>query len=253
MLSINAFQELRGKMLEALNISNSILTDKKELVKTVDAIRLELPGISERCTSIPRLSDLLKPIIDEVQQSTADIKQYSENLQSSITSANDSMNKIVSLTEEVDTAVGTSQKYFSACVWTSTIFFIVLLVMLVGSIFVTYEISNFLTKVTNSVWLWPVFSVLLILNWLFVSLFFAASLSGSDICVQPDAVTYSVLAANSEGLDTTIYLNLVNYITVGHSFFLQPRIHFRSYLLSVCCCSRVVRSGKQPFSLIILM
>jgi hypothetical protein len=41
------------------------------------------------------------------------------------------------------------------------------------------------------------------------------------ICVQPDQITYSILAANSKGLDSTIYLNLVNYITVCKSACLQ--------------------------------
>lgn len=216
----NAFAEvrlgtsnLRGKMQAALNISNSILTDQKELVKTLDAIQLKMPEVSTECSSIPRLGDIIQPIIDQVKGSTAEIEKYSDLLESSLVSANDSMDRIVSVTEEVDSSVDTTQKYFVACVWTSTLFFIVILTMLLGSLLVTFEKSGWLTKLTTSVWLWPLFAILLILAWIFATLFLAASLSGSDICVQPDNVTYSVLAANSEGLDSTIYLNLVNYIT----------------------------------------
>ena len=93
--------------------------------------------------------------------------------------------------------------------------------MLAGSLFVTYEVSKCLTKLMTSAWLWPLFAILLILAWVFTTLFLAASLSGSDICVQPDQIAYSVLAANSKGLDSAIYLNLVNYITVSNSACLQ--------------------------------
>eukprot|EP00804_Cyclotella_cryptica_P011550 CCRYP_012069-RA/>CCRYP_012069-RA protein AED:0.05 eAED:0.05 QI:236/1/1/1/1/1/6/761/608 len=216
----NAFAEvrlgtsdLRGKTLEALNISNSILADQKELVKTVDTIQVKVPEISKQCSSIPRLGEIIQPIMDQVKGSTAEIKKYSGLLESSLVSANDSMDRIVLITEDVDTTVDTTQKYFVACVWTSSLFFVVILTMLVGSLLVIYEKSNRLTQLTTSVWLWPLFAILLILAWVFATLFLAASLSGSDLCVQPDEVTYSVLAANSEGLDSTIYMNLVNYIT----------------------------------------
>ncbi|KAL7516452.1 hypothetical protein ACHAWX_001473 [Stephanocyclus meneghinianus] len=205
--------DIRGKSLAALNISDSILTDEEKLVMTVAALKLKMPEIATQCSSIPGLGDIIQPIIDQVNGSTAEIEQYSGQLESSLTSANDALNRIVTMSEDVDNTVDKTQQYFVACVWTSTIFFIVVVGILVGSLFVTFERSNFLTKLTTSAWLWPLFAILLILAWVFATLFLAASLSGSDVCVEPDEVAYNVLAANSEGLDSTIYLNLVNYIT----------------------------------------
>lgn len=75
---------------------------------------------------------MIQPIIDQVTEYTTDIEQYSDLLQSFLISAYDTMNRIISITEEVDATVDTAQKYFDACVWTSTLFYIVILAMLVG-------------------------------------------------------------------------------------------------------------------------
>jgi len=117
---VRIFQDLQDKMQAALNISNFILADKKALAKTVDAIQLMIPGISNQCSSIPHVGDMIQPIIDQFQHFTTNIERYSVLLESSLISANDSMNSIVSATKEVDTAVDKMQKYFVACVWVST-------------------------------------------------------------------------------------------------------------------------------------
>ena len=208
--------------LKAINISHSILADEKALQTVVGAIQVKIPEIEELCASKRFIGDIIKPIINDFQGSMHEIDEYSRLLRTSLDSANDAMDTIVAITQDVDTGVDTAQKWFIVCVWISAFFFIVVVAVMVCCILIAaYEKYNWFTTTINAIG-WPLFSVLLFLVWLFTSLFLAASLSGSDVCIQPDEAVFSFLENgfrnnDTKGVEHAIYLNLVNYVMVRES------------------------------------
>lgn len=225
-------QDIRDKVLEALNISHSILTDEGRLVKTVDSIQEKIPTIDELCSSKPLIGNFVQPIIEKFHGATDDSERYTKLLRDYLTSANEAMEGIVVLTKQVDSTVDDAQKWFTICVWVSTFFFIVVVGMIVGCLMAVNEKSNRLTKITTSMWIWPLFSLLLLLVWIFATLFLAASLSGSDICVEPDEIVYSVLSDKepAEGLKLAVLKNLMNYVTVSTLFLTRHNLHLHESL-----------------------
>lgn len=202
--------------MRGLNISHSILADEEALQVQLNTVQTKLPEIKELCASKAFIGDIIEPIMKNFDESVSEIEQYSQVLRTTLSSSNQAMDTIVTVTNDIDTGVDTAQKWFIVCVWISTFFFVVVVAMLVCSAFVANDKYNCFTKTITAIG-WPFFSILLFLVWVFSSLFLAASLSGSDICVSPDEVVFAALNEgfkDSEGAEHAVYLNLVNYVMV---------------------------------------
>lgn len=210
-------QNIRGVTREGLEISSSLLADDKSLNQVIGAIQLKIPEIEDLCSSKPFIGDIIEPIINDFKGSIEEIEKYSNLLRNSLSHANDAMYAIMNVTNDFDTGVDASQKYFILCVWVSTFFFVVVVMMLVCCTLVTYEKVNCYTATINTIG-WPLFSLLLFLVWLLASLFLATSLSGSDVCVDPDKAVFAGLqyglGGSTDAVEHAVYLNLVNYIMV---------------------------------------
>jgi hypothetical protein len=192
------------------------LADEKSLQEWLDTIQVKLPEIKELCASKPFIGDIIQPIMKDFDESMNEIEEYSQVLRASLSSSNQAMDTIVTVTNEVETGVDTAQKWFIVCVWISTLFFVVVVAMLVCTAFVANDTYNCFTKTITTIG-WPLFSILLFLVWVFSSLFLATSLSGSDICVSPDEVVFAALNdgfRDTQGAERAVYLNLVNYVMV---------------------------------------
>lgn len=184
----------------------------------VHDIEPKMSQVEELCHSKPFVGDYIEPIISDFKGTIGVINDYSQELRSVLTSANNAMGDIVNVTNKVDTGVDSAQKYFIVCVWISSFFFVVVVAMMACCLLLIFEKRSCFTRTVDAIG-WPLFSILLFLVWVFTSLFLAASLSGSDICVEPDEIVYNALVLgygekNTEGIEHTVYLNLVNYVMV---------------------------------------
>ena len=217
-LTVQIFsQSIREVTRKGLDISSSLLADDKSLNLVVDAIQLKIPEIEGLCSSKPFIGDTIEPIITDFKGSIEEIEKYSDLLRNSLSRANDAMYTIVNVTNNIDTGVDTSQKYFILCVWVSTFFFVVVVMMLVCCFLVTCDKVNCYTTTINTIG-WPLFSLLLFLVWILASFFLATSLTGSDICIDPDKAVFAGLqyglGESTDAVGHAVYINLVNYIMV---------------------------------------
>jgi len=195
--------------LDLNNITSSFLNDKKTLLDVFRQTQRDLGG--DMCRGNGLVARRLTSVIDGF---ASDVDHLSVMIDETIAAFGGDLQEVVSIIDGVDDKIGSTDIYFYTAMFIIGLLDVIIVSMLVVTYFSARGISNCFTRFSTNVILWPVFSIFLVLAWIFTLVFLVTSLAGSDFCVEPDKILEDFLR-QFEGSFTSVIFGYVIFYTSG--------------------------------------
>lgn len=194
------------ELTDGLLLAERDLDDEMEPSREVAAERED----GSICGLDSELSVSIRNVYDEL---STNVDEFKGMLEGSLASFGDDLRSLVSLTEEIDSSLDQADIFFYILIAISVIIIGLIAAMLVGVFFAWKGINNCFTIAIRYAIIWPLFIFVLILSWIFATLFLVASLAGADFCISPDQYVQSLLNRNADEFDGIIFGFVLYYIS----------------------------------------
>lgn len=194
----NSLDEVRGGLglvqvaaYKAIELTDNVLMEGEEIDQEMDPTReVATANGGEICGLDSETSQQIRELYDGLSQGVDDLK---EMLSGSLDTFGNDLRNLVTLTENIDKQLDSADIIFYVLVVISAVLIGLILCMLAGVFFAWKGLSNCFTRCIQYAIIWPLFVLLLVLNWIFATLFLVLSLAGADFCVSPDQITQNVI------------------------------------------------------------
>jgi hypothetical protein len=204
----NSLHIVESTALESVNLTMSVIESKHKLLSGLNET------ISETGSGFCQGSgQLATEIREEGQQLVSDIKEMSSAVDASLKSFSTDLMTVANMAKGINNDLQTASGFFYALVAISIVIFVLICIMLAVTVLSAKDISNCFTKCVTCALIWPVFVFLLVLSWIFATLFLVFSLAGSDFCYKPDQIVITVLNQNKDKFDSVIFAFIIYYVS----------------------------------------
>jgi hypothetical protein len=162
------------------------------------------------CGADSQTSAQIKEIYDQLVTQVDELKVLIED---NLANFGDDLRQLIKITEDVDSSLDSADIFFYILIAISCCIIGIILAMLVGVFFSAKGVSNCFTRCITNVILWPTFTFLLVLSWVFATLFLTTSIAGADFCITPDVYVTALLNKNKDKFDSAIFAFIIFYVS----------------------------------------
>ncbi len=171
------------------------------------------PDVGEEpiCGLDSELSTRIRSLYTEL---TANIDSLKSTLVENIGSISRDVQNGLNELKVMEKYIGLSAKFFNGLITMTSVLITLIVLMMAGVILSMKGVSNRFTRCIPCALRVPVFTIFLIMSWIFATLFLATGLAGSDFCLDPDKYVEGFLYAHEDMFSGMLFGFLVYYVTV---------------------------------------
>jgi len=194
---------------KAIDVTDSVIMGSKDVYEKLE-VNQSVDSLGSICGLDGEVSVQIESVYRELK---TNVDQFKNELEGSLDAFGDDLRSLITFTQDIEDQLDSVKFVFYSLITISVFIIALILCMLVGVLFATYDLSNCLTCCMRNAIIWPCFTVLLLLSWILATLFLILSLGGADFCVAPDSHVQAILNQNADKFDGLIFGFVLYYVS----------------------------------------
>eukprot|EP00970_Alexandrium_tamarense_P003299 scaffold524_cov183-Alexandrium_tamarense.AAC.22 len=197
----------------ALTVTNTYLDTQSDIQET--AKQIGTYNTSQWCpTPLGAASDFAVQLRNATYEIGIELRDTALRIESEVNGIESDIEGMISTVDEIDVTLDDMKTYMNIAKVIVIFIDIIVLSLMLAVVFAWMEKQHFLPLIVRNAFIIPIFVVLLILFWIFLTLSLMGAMMGSDYCAMPDDSTVDVVMRYKDNFSSVMLVFLLYYVTV---------------------------------------